>query len=370
MAEPLDPAALGVASALKSLRTRTGLREERLRGTELVLDTLTGLDSVRALVNAGQSPERAIVDAVRAAAGTLEPTMSIVADASLSLRLFADQVPDGELYAEDLGQRREALLRNWDRLHELRSVRSGKAPSPRALRLEVESEALTALAGALTARAPVPGAAGARGAERAGCPRTSVGSLRYQPGGAAGFRRGAHPNTLRTRDKTIEQAAARLGVPPAKVARWAAGEELPSAPQARSLDKYLDGPGRHPEPRRRVALPAGAPRPPARPGAGAQPVSADPAADVPERRAGAARTASPGTPTAGPRGGRPTCAYCRVRRRRHRPPTGSRRCCCWRTAWRPIWFRSRKASARWRVRKSGFAGHEQSDRARNQPRRC
>jgi hypothetical protein len=150
MAEPLDPAVLGVASALKSLRTRAGLREERLRGTELVLDTLTGLESVRMLVNAGQSPERAVVHAVRAAAGTLEPTMGIVADASLGLRLFADQVPDGDLYAEDLTQRRKALLRSWDRLHELRSVPPGKPPSPRALRLEVESDALTALAVALT----------------------------------------------------------------------------------------------------------------------------------------------------------------------------------------------------------------------------
>ena len=161
MAEPLDPAVLGVASALKSLRTRIGLREERLRGTEVVLDTLTGLDSVRVLVNAGQSPERAVVHAVRAAAGTLEPTMSIVADASLGLRLFADQVPDSDLYAEDLTQRRRALLRNWDRLHDLRSVPPGKPPSPRALRLEVESEALTALAAALTTGAS-SGRTGAR----------------------------------------------------------------------------------------------------------------------------------------------------------------------------------------------------------------
>ena len=153
MAEPLDPAVLGVASTLKSLRTRTGLREERLHGTELALDMLTGLDSVRTLVNAGEFQERAIVRAVRAAAGTLEPTMSIVADASLGLELSADLVPDTDLYAPDLGQRREALLRNWDRLHELRSAPPGKAPSPRALRLEVEAEALAALAVALTAGA-------------------------------------------------------------------------------------------------------------------------------------------------------------------------------------------------------------------------
>ena len=110
MAEPLDPATPGVASALKSLRTRAGLREERLSGTEVALDTLTGLDSVRALVSAGESPERAIVRAVRAAASTLEPTMSIVADACLALRLSADLVLDADLYGHDLGQRRVLRL--------------------------------------------------------------------------------------------------------------------------------------------------------------------------------------------------------------------------------------------------------------------
>ena len=230
MAEPLDPAVLGVASALKSLRTRIGLREERLRGTELVLDTLTGLESVRVLVNAGQSPERAVVHAVRAAAGTLEPTMSIVADASLGLRLFADQVPDGRLYAEDLTQRRKALLRNWDRLHELRSVPPGKPPSPRALRLEVESDALTALAVTLTTGASPGEPAEARDA-RPGESAISPEELRVF--GADLFQ------TLLMRRKTIEQAAARLAVPPAEVARWAAGEDLPSEPQARDLDEYL-----------------------------------------------------------------------------------------------------------------------------------
>src|SRR6516164_6975538 len=231
MAEPLDPAVLGVASALKSLRTRIGLREERLRSTELVLDTLTGLESIRVLVSAGQSPERAVVHAVRAAAGTLEPTMSIVADASLGLRLFADQVPDGDLYAEDLTQRRKALLRNWDQLHELRSVPPGKPPSPRALRLEVESDALTALAVTLTM-----GASSADPAEaRPGASAISPEELRVF--GADLFQ------TLLMRRKTIEQAAARLAVPSAEVARWAAGEDLPSEPQARDLDEYLTARG-------------------------------------------------------------------------------------------------------------------------------
>ena len=243
MAEPLDPVALGVASALKSLRTRAGLREERLHGTELTLETLTGLDSVRALVHAGESPERAIVRAVRAAAGTLEPTMSIVADASLGLELSQDQVADTDLYAHDLGQRREALLRNWDRLHELRSVRPGKAPSPRALRLEVESGALAALAVALTRLPggdPLPEAPSVPGEAQTREPQSSVSAV--SPAELQLF--GAElTKTLRTRRKTIEQTATALDVPRAEVARWAAGQELPSEAEARSLDEYLTARG-------------------------------------------------------------------------------------------------------------------------------
>jgi len=234
MTEPLDPAAPGVASALKSLRTRAGLREDRLHGTELALDPLTGLDSVRALINAGESPERAIVRAVRAAAGTLEPTMSIVADASLSLELSADLVPDTDLYAQDLGQRREALLRNWDRLHELRSAPPGKVPSPRALRLEVEAEALTALAVALTWGT----GSGASAETRPGPDRVSE----VSPAELGVF--GAElTKTLAMRRKTIEQAAAELSVPAAEVTRWAAGEDLPSERNARLLDEYLTARG-------------------------------------------------------------------------------------------------------------------------------
>ena len=242
MAEPLDPVALGIASALKSLRTRAGLREERLHGTELTLETLTGLDSVRALVNAGESPERAIVRAVRAAAGTLEPTMSIVADASLGLELSADLVPDPDLYAHDLGQRRDALLRNWDRLHELRSVPPGKVPSPRALRLDVESAALAALAVALTRLPggdPLPEAPAVPAAvqTRERHSGSGVSAAELQLFGAE------LTKTLRTRRKTIDQAAAALDLPRAEVARWVAGQELPSEPEARSLDEYLTARG-------------------------------------------------------------------------------------------------------------------------------
>ena len=90
--------------------------------------------------------------AVQEAAKTLEPTLGIVADVSLALGREGspDRIPDPDLYAQDLGQRRSALLKNWDLLHELRSVRPGKVPARGALRLEMEVAALAALAAALT----------------------------------------------------------------------------------------------------------------------------------------------------------------------------------------------------------------------------
>jgi hypothetical protein len=154
MSEPLDPLTAGVASALKSLRARAGLQESRLGGG-MALDTLTGLDSVRSLVQSGKSVPRAIIQAVSAAAATLEPTYSIVADASLGLGLSAADLP--ELYSGDLSSRRSVLLENWDRLHELRDAEVERPPAPRALRIDVEEAALSALAAALTgpARPPV-----------------------------------------------------------------------------------------------------------------------------------------------------------------------------------------------------------------------
>lgn len=152
MLDLLDPVTVGVATALKSLRTRAGLREERLADTGIALDALMGLTTVRQLVTAGVSTEEAIVRTVRDAATTLGATDSIVADVILGLGLQPDPLPDQELYAVDLGQRRVALRRNWRRLHELRSrVWEGKVPSQRAIRFEVETQALNALASALTA---------------------------------------------------------------------------------------------------------------------------------------------------------------------------------------------------------------------------
>jgi hypothetical protein len=231
--------------------------------------------------------------------------MSIVADASLSLELSVGLVPDADLYGQDLGQRREALLRNWDRLHELRSAPPGKTPSPRALRLEVESEALTALAVALTTGASSAEPAGAA-AERFK-PRTRAGQPDASSVSQAELRvfSAELTRTLHMRQTTVEEAAAELAIPPADVARWADGQELPSDPEARSLDEYLTAPGGS---RRRARVRSRRP-------------CSRRSATWP-RRCG---TAWSRMRTAGPPGGRATCVTCRARRQRPPPLTASRR---------------------------------------------
>lgn len=157
MPEVLDPIAAGVAAALKSLRTRSGLSEDRLAESDLAVDALAGLSIVRDFVAAGDTAEQAITRAVRTAAQTLDPTDSIVADVILALGL---NPAEPELYTGDLGRRRSVLLDNWARLHELRSVPwQGPVPTPRALRFDVESHALSSLALALTsAESRIPSA--------------------------------------------------------------------------------------------------------------------------------------------------------------------------------------------------------------------
>jgi hypothetical protein len=159
MSEPLNPIAAGVASALKSLRARAGLREERLTDSEPAVGMLSGLSLVNELVGAGVPTSRAIVQAVTDAAKTLEPTYSIVVDVSLALELSAAEMAGSGLYAGDIGSRRNALIENWDRVHALRSAPDpGQPPTLRTLRLEVETAALSALAVALTTGTATNGA--------------------------------------------------------------------------------------------------------------------------------------------------------------------------------------------------------------------
>lgn len=206
MPAQLDPVAAGVASLLTSLRTRAGLQEDRLEGTELRLDPLAGLPLVREFSEQGESEQQSIIQAVRMAAGLLPPTLSIVADAALCLRVLGDAVPDPELYAPELGQRREALLRNWTLLHELRSVTPvPKKPRPRNLRLDLEATALGELARILTA-------AGGETAPASAAVPTEVAQLPSGPSSAGMTTTGA--------------AADRAEPPPVRLIELAAGPPL------------------------------------------------------------------------------------------------------------------------------------------------
>ena len=245
MSEPLDPVAAGVASLLKSLRTRTGLQQDRLAGTELPLDTLTGLDRVRDLVTAGLTPGQAIVQAVREAASALPPTLMIVADASLSLELNQESLPEAaELYAPDLGRRRAALLASWDRLHQLQSAQPAPpAPSPRALRLDVETEALGALAVTLAGTAGLrPGEVG----DTAASPRrptSPAGRAAPLPAAAKRVFGTELRKTLRSRGLSIDDAAGALGLDAAEIQQWESGQDFPSGEKAQALDDYLTARG-------------------------------------------------------------------------------------------------------------------------------
>lgn len=137
--------AADVKSTLRSLRTRVGLRSDRLPKTALSLDALERLSSVRYLQDQGLDRATAIVEAVRQAAVGLPATESLIVDAALSLRLNAEAA-GSRLYAADLADRRLALLGEWDELHAALGVTPPPAPSVRSLRLDREDAALGLLA--------------------------------------------------------------------------------------------------------------------------------------------------------------------------------------------------------------------------------
>ena len=141
--------AAGVKATLKSLRTRVGLRPDRITSTSLALDTLERLTSVRYLQGQGLDRATAIVEAVREAAAGLPVTESLIVDAALSLRLNTEAGAEADLYAEGLSDRRLALIQEWDRLHAARGVQPPPVPTVRSLRLDREDAALGLLASVL-----------------------------------------------------------------------------------------------------------------------------------------------------------------------------------------------------------------------------
>ncbi len=156
MAESYRPVtAAGVKSTLKSLRTRVGLQPDRLATTELALDALERLQSVRSLQAKGRNRVVAIVEVVREAARSLPPTDSLIVDAALSLKLQPNAANSASLYGPDLSDRRQALLDAWDELHVSRGEQPPPKPTVRSLRLDREDTALGLLAGVLVGESPI-----------------------------------------------------------------------------------------------------------------------------------------------------------------------------------------------------------------------
>ena len=147
-------------------------------------------------------------------------------------------MPDPELYAGDLGQRRAALLRNWEQLH-CSAVPPGRAPSARALRLEVETAALNALAMRLTRPAGLPESARATPESRdtPGGPRG--------PGGQAGRCRFSALSWPGRCESAIRPSSRRPPHYPfrPRMSRAGPGAREPSESQAGALDSYLTARG-------------------------------------------------------------------------------------------------------------------------------
>lgn len=155
MAESYRPVtAAGVKSILKSLRTRVGLQPDRLATTELALDALERLQSVRSLQAKGRNRVVAIVEVVRETARSLPATDSLIVDAALSLQLQPNAPNSANLYAPDLSDRRQALLDVWDELHASRGEQPPPKPTVRTLRLDREDSALSLLASVLVGESP------------------------------------------------------------------------------------------------------------------------------------------------------------------------------------------------------------------------
>jgi hypothetical protein len=148
----------------------------------------------------------------------------------------------------------ELWRRAWDRVAdgEKGLARSGAVRTAPSTGNAFLAEQRTSAAGGAGEEEWAEGARDDRMTAAAGVPADPAGIVKIQ------YQTGEHPSglsavspaelqafgaeltkTLGLRRKTLEQAATKLAVPPAEIARWAGGQGLPSEPQARLLDDYL-----------------------------------------------------------------------------------------------------------------------------------
>ncbi len=166
---PQDARVAAIRSILARLGKYAGLSAERLRHTEIDAAPLLELVSVRRHARrTGVTVEESILPVVCEVAHWLPPTDRLIVDAVLSLGLLRDRVGVGidieRLYADNLGERREALTEQWVGLHTLLDVDPvPEAPTVKRLRTSSEHSAFTALAGLLATDSAGPSTAHSTG---------------------------------------------------------------------------------------------------------------------------------------------------------------------------------------------------------------
>lgn len=150
-----------VYDTLLQLRKLSGMRGDRFRNVDC--RALSNLVVVRRYAHlAGTDPADALPRVLRYSAAKLDAAQRLIVDAELCLGMLEGTLPDtqaDELYAPDLGQRRQALAAHWRTLHEaLDAPVVVRLRSGRTLRGALEEEAFTRLAQLLTTESVVPAA--------------------------------------------------------------------------------------------------------------------------------------------------------------------------------------------------------------------
>jgi hypothetical protein len=202
----------GLASCMQTVRTRADMSLRTLEAMTRRSDNPLSKTTVAEMLKGERFPRKAMMIAFLRACG--------VKDDSMELWLRAWE----RVAAREQGPSESKTVRT---ARETKAGKAGNEEQAALARTDRNSAVTSASAGF-----PEPGKLGHQAGELSlGVSEVSAAELRVF---------GAElTQTLRMRRKTTEEAAAELAVPSANVARWAAGQELPSESQARSLDEYL-----------------------------------------------------------------------------------------------------------------------------------
>jgi ribokinase len=157
------PNALVLTHVLEKMRARDGLTLARLQDDRgQAAAPLLQLHATQRFANVYKVdlPSAALGVVSQCVLETIDGTHRIVADAILALGLFSDLHREHgieerviqALRADSVGLRRQTLLGNWRRLHEVMGLTPGEPPSDRTLRGTMEPEVLRELARQLIRR--------------------------------------------------------------------------------------------------------------------------------------------------------------------------------------------------------------------------